>query len=223
MYLVVQGWRVEILKHPELAQFGGRRGPTINPREAEPDFPTYNGTAYDKPQYYSQSDVREVVAYAEDLFITVVPEIDVPAHAAALIVAARSAAPPVRLGTVRLAEGCAYPGGADALRTAPNCMGGTHGIVLPTDEALAYLKSVLAEVCDLFPGGFVHLGGDEAIKIREAAYGSEEGRQLAAQLGLAHSAQLQGYLLDQLGDFLHQQNRKVWMHQSRHDWPHDVG
>ena len=106
----------------------------------------YNGTEYVIPQYYTQSEIRDIVSYAADLFIDVIPEIDVPAHAAALIVAARHASPPVHLGAVELHEGCTHPGGQKALHGAPNCMGGTHGMVIPTNETMQYLRDILEEV-----------------------------------------------------------------------------
>ena len=151
----------------------------------------FNGTAYDRPQYYTQAEVRDIVAYAEDLFIEVVPEVDVPAHTAALIVAARQAKVPLDLGTLQLNEGCQYPGGPAALRGAPNCMGGTHGIVLPTNATLEFLKGVLTEIFDLFPFEFIHLGGDEAGQFRDAAYDSAEGQALKRDLGIGNNARLQ--------------------------------
>uniref|UniRef100_A0A7S1JHB4 beta-N-acetylhexosaminidase n=1 Tax=Eutreptiella gymnastica TaxID=73025 RepID=A0A7S1JHB4_9EUGL len=195
-----QGWRIEINGHPELTAAGAMRGPSLNLRTTDGYKPIYNGTAYSSPQYYTQSQIQEVVQYAGELHIEIVPEIDVPAHAAALIIAARQGTPAVDLGIVELHEGCKPPG--EGLRTAPNCMGGVHGIVVPTAEAIQYLKRVLQDVVRLFPGRYVHLGGDEAEQFRTAAYGTKLGQRAKSETKIWNDERLQGYLLDELSEFL---------------------
>ena len=88
---------------------------------------------YKDAMFFSKRDVQEIVGFAALWGIEVVPEIDLPAHTAALIVAAKSVGQDV--GTIELHEGCADRLGDATLTAAPNCMGGTHGIVLPTQQA----------------------------------------------------------------------------------------
>jgi hexosaminidase len=136
-----QGWRIEIRRYPELTLVGGYRSGTMVGR----DFNSDDGIRYGG--YYTQDQIREVVAYAERLGITVVPEIDLPGH--------------------MLAALSAYPW--------LGCSGGPYeawhkwGVA---DEVLCagkettyeFLENVLAEVAELFPGEYIHIGGDECPK-----------------------------------------------------------
>jgi hexosaminidase len=136
-----QGWRIEINRYPELTLVGGYRSGTMIGR----DFNSDDGIRYGG--YYTQDQVREVVAYAEKLGITIVPEIDLPGH--------------------MLAALSAYPW--------LGCSGGPYeawhkwGVA---DEVLCagkettyeFLENVLAEVAELFPGEYIHIGGDECPK-----------------------------------------------------------
>ena len=136
-----QGWRIEIKRYPELTLVGGYRSGTMVGR----DFNSDDGIRYGG--YYTQDQIREVVAYAERLGITVVPEIDLPGH--------------------MLAALSAYPW--------LGCSGGPYeawhkwGVA---DEVLCagkettyeFLENVLAEVAELFPGEYIHIGGDECPK-----------------------------------------------------------
>ncbi len=136
-----QGWRIEIKRYPELTLVGGYRSGTMVGR----DFNSDDGIRYGG--YYTQDQIRDVVAYAERLGITVVPEIDLPGH--------------------MLAALSAYPW--------LGCSGGPYeawhkwGVA---DEVLCagkettyeFLENVLAEVAELFPGEYIHIGGDECPK-----------------------------------------------------------
>ena len=136
-----QGWRIEINQYPELTLVGGYRSGTMVGR----DFNSDDGIRYGG--YYTQDQIREVVAYAEKLGITIVPEIDLPGH--------------------MLAALSAYPW--------LGCSGGPYeawhkwGVA---DEVLCagkettyeFLENVLAEVAELFPGEYIHIGGDECPK-----------------------------------------------------------
>ena len=138
-----QGWRIEIKKHPRLAEIGGARPSTPRPfnrlkQDGEPQ----------PAQYYTQEQIREVVAYAAKLHITIVPEIEMPGHA----VAALRAYP---------ALACA----ADPDLT-PNWGVLKEIFCAGNPETYALLEDVLDEVVALFPGPYVHIGGDEAPKTR---------------------------------------------------------
>ncbi|MFT4198798.1 MAG: family 20 glycosylhydrolase [Pseudoxanthomonas sp.] len=168
-----QGWRIEIKRYPKLTAVGGCRVPAgdegVDPATGRPA--PYCG-------WYSQDDIRAVVAYAAARHITVVPEIDLPGHATAAI-----AAYP-RLGT----------GGK---RIPVSSERGIHANLLDVDEAtFAFLDAVLGEVAQLFPGEWIHLGGDEAIKDQWRASPAVQAR--IRRLGLADEDALQGWFMRRL-------------------------
>jgi hexosaminidase len=126
-----QGWRVEIKKYPRLTEVGAWR--------IEKDGSRYGG-------YFSQSDLKELVDFAAQRHINIIPEIELPGHASAAI--------------------AAYPflscSGKEI--DVPNTWGIKQDIFCPTDSTLRFLKDVLDEVCDIFPSPFIHIGGDEVPK-----------------------------------------------------------
>jgi hexosaminidase len=171
-----QGWRLEILRYPELTRVGAWRKPAGagNP-------PSYGG-------FYTQAEVRELVAYAASRFVTIVPEIEMPGHAQAAI------ASDPRLGT----------GGAPPV--SPDW--GVHDWLFNADEStLVFLDNVLDEVIDLFPGEFIHVGGDEAVKDRWRASPRVQAR--IRELGLADEAALQGWFIARIGRFLDARGRRL--------------
>ena len=171
-----QGWRLEIRQYPELTRTGAWRQPAGagNP-------PAYGG-------YYTQAEVRELVAYAASRFVTVVPEIELPGHAQAAI------ASYPRLGT----------GGTP--HVSPDW--GVHDWLFNADETtLAFLEGVLAEVIELFPGEFVHVGGDEAVKDRWENSPRVQAR--IRELGLADETALQGWFVARIGRFLDSHGRRL--------------
>jgi hexosaminidase len=171
-----QGWRLEIRKYPELTRVGAWRTPAGagNP-------PPYGG-------FYTQAEVRELVAYAASRFVTIVPEIEMPGHAQAAI------ASYPRLGT----------GGTPPV--SPDW--GVHDWLFNTEEStLEFLENVLDEVIDLFPGEFVHVGGDEAVKDRWRASPRVQAR--IRELGLADEAALQGWFIARIGRFLDTRGRRL--------------
>jgi len=145
-----QGWRIEIKKYPRLTQVGAWRKETcVGGWRSDPSQYTFDG----KPHggFYTQEDIREVVAYAASLHIQVVPEIEMPGHARAAI--------------------AAYPelGNFPEAKTEVATFWGIHTVVFGVqDKTLAFLKDVLDEVMALFPGTFIHIGGDECPKLEWA-------------------------------------------------------
>jgi hexosaminidase len=171
-----QGWRLEILRYPELTRVGAWRTPAGagNP-------PPYGG-------FYTQAEVRELVAYAASRFVTIVPEIEMPGHAQAAI------ASYPRLGT----------GGTPPV--SPDW--GVHDWLFNAEEStLVFLENVLDEVIGLFPGEFVHVGGDEAVKDRWRASPRVQAR--IRELGLADEAALQGWFIARIGRFLDARGRRL--------------
>jgi hexosaminidase len=172
-----QGWRLEIRKYPELTRVGAWRIPA-----GAGDPPRYGG-------FYSQAEVREIVAHAASRHVTVVPEIEMPGHAQAAI------ASYPRLGT----------GGAPP-PVSPDW--GVHDYLFNADEAtLAFLEDVLDEVIELFPGEFVHVGGDEAVKDRWRASPRVQAR--IRDLGLADETALQGWFVARIGRYLDARGKRL--------------
>jgi hexosaminidase len=180
-----QGWRIEIRKYPLLTKVGGFRAETRLGHELRPrgfDGQPHGG-------FYTQKDIREVVAYAAARHINVVPEIEMPGHAQAAI-----AAYP-RLGVT---------GKPLAVWTR---WGINPNIFNPSEETIHFLQDVLTEVLELFPGRFIHIGGDEAIKEQWKA--SPEVQARIRQLGLKDEHEMQSYVVKRMDEFLTARGRRL--------------
>ncbi|MET9866583.1 beta-N-acetylhexosaminidase [Streptomyces sp. NPDC006386] len=183
-----QGWRIEIERHPRLTEIGSWRARTKTGHRASPlwDEKPHGG-------YYTQDDIREIVAYAAERHITVVPEIDVPGHSQAAI--------------------AAYPelGNTDVIDTSALSVWDTWGInpnvLAPTDNALRFYEGVLEEVLELFPSEFVHIGGDECPK--EQWRRSETARARIRELGLADEDELQSWFVRHFDTWLTARGRRL--------------
>jgi hexosaminidase len=182
-----QGWRLEIRKYPLLTQVGAWRNPAGSawPRVPDPAtgaVPRYGG-------YYTQQEVREIVTYAASRFVTVVPEIEMPGHAQAAI------ASYPRLGT-----------GGSAPVVSPDW--GVHDYLFNVDEStIGFLEDVLAEVIELFPGEYIHVGGDEAVKRRWKESSRVQARM--RELGVPDEAALQGWFVSRIERFLDARGRRL--------------
>jgi hexosaminidase len=180
-----QGWRLEIKKYPRLTEVGSVR--KESPKRGDRD--RGDGTPYG-PFFYTQDQVRDLVAYAQARHVTLVPEIEIPGHFLAAV--------------------AAYPelscrGQPMEVRTR---WGIEPDILCPgKDAAVAFVQDVLAEVCDLFPSRFIHIGGDEAPRDRWKACPHCQAR-LRAQ-GLKHEAELQTWLNHRLETFLASRSRRM--------------
>ena len=148
-----QGWRLDIPGYPELVKYGAVRPASVrhgvHATTETPDV--LNGVPYG-PYYYTEEDVREIVAYAEARHIVVVPEIELPGH----VFAALAAYP----------EFACYP--ENLVRRTPRLVWGIEPDVLciGNDKAIKFMEDVLDYVCRLFPGDVVHIGGDECPQVR---------------------------------------------------------
>jgi len=179
-----QGWRIEIEKYPNLTAIGSRRSATPIPADRNRlDGQPYGG-------FYTQDQVKEVVAYAAERFITVVPEIEMPGHS----VAALASYP--ELGCVgRGYEVRTRWGIAEDVYCAGN------------DDVFTFLQDVLAEVMALFPGEYIHIGGDECPKVRWQACPKCQAR--IENEGLADEDELQSYFVQRSEKFLNRHNRRL--------------
>lgn len=181
------GWRVEIKRYPLLAEIGSKT-----------DFSKMNPTAATRSAsqqaggFYTQEDIREVVRYAMDRHITVVPEIELPGHANAII----SAYP--ELGNRRQIAAA----GGDV-----SFLGGMDNVFNVDDPTIAFLKNVLEEVLNLFPSKFIHIGGDEVWKDPWKKNPVAQARM--ASLGLKNEEELQSWFLRQFDDYLVSKGRRL--------------
>jgi len=183
-----KGWRIEIQKYPLLTQVGGWRKETLIGR---PNRDTLANVFDKKPHggFYTQDDIREVVAYAKARFINVVPEIEMPGHSQAAIAAYR------QLGNR-----------GDSMDVWGSWGVSPH-ILNPSDSTIGFMKDVLTEVMRLFPGKFIHVGGDEAIKPEWVASPLAQSR--IRELGLKDEHELQSWFIRQMDAFLTSRGRRL--------------
>ena len=181
-----QGWRIQIKKYPRLTSVGAWRETTIRVgNEGEYDGVPHGG-------FYTQDEVREVVAFAAERFVTVVPEIELPGHSSAAL-----AAYP-KLGNTDA------PGYAPKVQSKWAIFPETYS---PKPETLAFLDDVLTEVLALFPSTFIHIGGDEAMKDQWEA--SPTARAVMAANGLKDGHELQSWFIRRTENFLAQRGRRL--------------
>lgn len=185
-----QGWRIEIKKYPELTEVGSHRRQTIvGMSDNQFDSIPHGG-------FYTQDEIRDVVAYAEERFITVIPEIDIPGHTLSVL--------------------ATYPG--------LGCTGGPYEVsdrwgvfedvlCAGNEDVYAFLQGVLDEVVELFPAPYIHIGGDECPKTRWQHCPKCQAR--IARLGLKSDAQspaeekLQSYFMTRIEKYLHGKGRRI--------------
>jgi hexosaminidase len=187
-----QGWRIEIRKYPRLTQVGAWRKDSALGPPPEKDGDGKRAWKFSgRPHggYYTQDDVREVVRYAADRFITVVPEIEMPGHARAAI-----AAYPELGNTVK------------PLEVATN-WGVFEEVYNVDDRTLSFVKDVLTEVLDLFPSKFIHVGGDEVPKKEWKQSPTAQARMKA--LGLKNEDELQSWFIKQIDTWLTAKGRRL--------------
>ena len=185
-----QGWRIEIKRYPELTAVGSIRKATVVRKE----WGTYDGTPYGG--FYTQDEIRDVVKYAADRGVTVIPEIDLPGH--------------------MLAALTAYP--------ELGCTGGPYevwgrwgvadDVLCPgREKTFEFLEGVLTEVMELFPSEYIHIGGDECPKVRweKCPRCQAKIRQLGLKDDGEHTAEhyLQSYVTDRIGKFLARHGRRI--------------
>ncbi|MGN0006965.1 MAG: beta-N-acetylhexosaminidase [Alistipes sp.] len=181
-----QGWRIEIKRYPELSRIGAMRKETVVGRyrhTAEYDGKPYGGI-------FSQDEVREIVKYAADRYIEIIPEIEMPGHG----VAALSTYPWL---------GCS--GGPYEVRTT---WGVSEEVFCAGKEStFEFLENVLAEVIELFPSEYIHIGGDECPK--KAWKACELCQKRIADEGLKDEAELQSYFMERIERWLNAHGRRI--------------
>ena len=187
-----QGWRIEIKKYPELTSVGSLRSGTC----VKKDFNSTDGIPYGEGMWYTQEQIREVIDYAAAKGIDVIPEIDLPGH----MLAALTAYPEL---------GCT--GGPYSVWTR---WGISDDVLCAGNEKVyEFLENVLAEVCELFPSKYIHVGGDECpkvrwkncpkcqAKIRQLGYKDKDGQKAEHYL--------QSYVISRIEKFLNSKGKSV--------------
>ena len=185
-----QGWRVEIKKYPRLTEVGGwRSGTTLGHNSPVNDGIRYGG-------FYTQEEIKEIVQYAAQRYITIIPEIDMPGH----MLGALAAYPEL---------GCT--GGPYEVWG----MWGVHDDILcmGKDHTLQFVKDVLDEIMQLFPSEYIHIGGDESPRVRwqECPLCQQRIRDLGLRSEGKQSAEalLQGWFTTQMQQYLSQHGRRI--------------
>lgn len=185
-----QGWRIEIKKYPKLTEIGSKRSETVIGKNSG----KYDGVPHEG--FYTQEEAKEIVKYAAERFITVIPEIDIPGHMQAAL--------------------ASYP--------ELGCTGGPYEVwkmwgvsedvlCIGNDQSLKFLEDVFAELIEIFPSEYIHIGGDECPKVRWAQCTKCQAR--IKQLGLKSDAKhtkeerLQSYVISHVEKFLNEHGRQI--------------
>lgn len=180
-----QGWRIEVKRYPKLTEIGSIRKETRVGHER--DAKGFDG----KPHggYYSQADIREIVEYARLRHVRLVPEIEMPGHAQAAI--------------------ASYPElGNTRERLEVSTHWGVHQNIFNVNEStIEFLQNVLAEVLELFPGEFIHIGGDEVPTDQWKS--SPQAQALMRKLGFKSEVQLHGWFIGRMNEFLVSRGRRL--------------
>lgn len=189
-----QGWRIEIKSHPELTEVGAWRDDTVVGRYlGGTDYPT-DGKRHGG--FYTQEQIREIVAYAKERYIEIIPEIDLPGHTSAVL--------------------AAYPqlGCEDKEYKVANRWGVIRDVLCAGNPAsLDLFKDIMGEVCDLFPGKYIHLGGDECVKDRWKACPKcqKKIRELGLKDGNRYSKEdyLQSWFMGEVASYVQSKGKRV--------------
>jgi hexosaminidase len=180
-----QGWRIEIKKYPELTTIGSKRSETMKGHytEAKYDGKPYGG-------FYTQEQIKDVLKYAEDRFVNVIPEIEMPGHALAAL--------------------AAYPqlgNNPDKIYKTGTKWGVYDDVFMPREETLQFLENVLSEVIELFPSKYIHIGGDECPKTQWEE--SRFAQDLIKKENLKDEHGLQSYVIKRIDKFITAKGRRM--------------
>ncbi|ROP74808.1 hexosaminidase [Curtobacterium sp. PhB115] len=189
-----QGWRIEILKYPRLTEIGSwRRESQVGAHVPDADGVLHPAAFDGRPHggYYTQDDIREIVAYAADRFVTVVPEIETPGH----VRAALAAYPELGVHPETPVEVWTEWGIADDVLNAD-------------DATIDFFKDVLDEVIALFPSGYIGIGGDECPKVQWET--DPRTQERIRSLGLEDEEQLQAWIIGQLAAHVASHGRRAF-------------
>ncbi|MDQ3219703.1 MAG: family 20 glycosylhydrolase [Acidobacteriota bacterium] len=182
-----QGWRIEIKKYPKLTEIGSKRPETVKERNLTP----YIGDGVPVKGFYTQEEIKDVVAYAKARYITVIPEIELPGHASAALAA---------YPELGCKENYAYK--------VQTTWGIFKEVFCPTEKTFQFLEDVLTETIALFPDSpYIHIGGDEVLKDhwKESPFVQE----LKKKENLKDEHEVQSYFIRRVEKFLNSKSKKM--------------
>ena len=183
-----QGWRIEIKKYPKLTQIGSKRKETLVGQYSENYPQKFDGK--ENGGFYTQAEIKDVVKYAQSKYVTIIPEIEMPGHSSAAL--------------------AAYPElGCEPSKNyeVATKWGVMNDVYCPTEKTFTFLQDVLTEVFALFPGKYVHIGGDEAPK--DAWKQSAFCQELIKKLKLKDEDELQSYFIKRIEKFVNSKKRAI--------------
>lgn len=182
-----QGWRIEIKKYPRLTEIGSKRPETVKERNLQP----YIGDGIPVEGFYTQEQIKDVVRYAKERYITVIPEIELPGHSSAALAAYPE-------------FGCK----TDYKYKVQTTWGIFKEVYCPTDATFKFLEDVLDETIKLFPDSpYIHIGGDEVLKDhwKESAFVQE----LKQKENLKDEHEVQSYFVRRMEKFINSKGKKI--------------
>ncbi len=195
-----QGWRIQIKRYPKLTSVGGYRNGTI--------IGHYPGTGNDSIHYggfYTQEQIKEVVKYAKDRFITIIPEIEMPGHASAAI----AAYPQLSCFPDQSTEiSSRVPwAGSRVGKQVQQAWGVFPDVFCPSEYTFKFIENVLDEVMQLFPSKYIHIGGDECPKTywKKSAF----CQKLIKEKNLKDENGLQSYFIQRIEKYLNSKGRSI--------------
>jgi len=182
------GWRIEIRKHPKLTSIGAWRNGTITG--------LYPGTGNDGLRYggyYTQEELKEVIRYAADRYITIIPEIEMPGHSLGVLAAYPE------LGT--------EPHKDYQVAQTWGIFNKFNNVLQPSEKTFSFLEEVLTEVMEIFPAPYIHIGGDECAKIwwKQSAV----SQRIIREKGLKDENGLQSYLIHRIEKFVNSKGKTI--------------
>ena len=182
------GWRIEIKKYPKLTEIGSMRdGTLIGHSRFAGKNPKFDNVSHGG--FYTQEEIKDIIKYAEDRFIEIIPEIDMPGHTASLI------ASYPELGTLK------------EKTEVKKIWGVQDEILIPTENTFNFLDNLFREISDIFPSSYVHIGGDEARKKQWIE--SEEVQNLMEKLEIEDEDSLQTYFIGRVQKILNNYEKKI--------------
>jgi hexosaminidase len=181
-----QGWRIEIKKYPKLTEIGAWREQTLIGHSGKKPY-EYDGKRYGG--FYTQDEIRDIVKYAEERKVTIIPEIEMPGHSTAALAA--------------YPELACYP----AEFKVAERWGVFDDIYCTKEETFEFLENVLLEVMDLFPSKYIHIGGDEAPKTKWKT--CAVCQETIRREGLKDEQELQAYFIQRIEKFLNAHGRSI--------------
>ena len=195
-----QGWRIEIKKYPKLTEVGAWRNGTI--------VGSYPGTGNDGKRYggyYTQEQIKDVVKYAAERYITIIPEIEMPGHSSAAIAAYPELSCFPNEDTKYPTE-CAWAGPTKG-KQVQQTWGVFEDVFCPSEYTFKFLEDVIDEVIELFPSQYIHIGGDECPKDNWKR--SPFCQQLMKEKGLKDEHELQSYFIQRIEKYINSKGKKI--------------